>query len=85
MSAIWSVNISFQPLDRSVSFPWLPARLDHAGNLAPKRHLTEADPADPEITDKSPGPAAPSAAVVLAGGKFRLLPAFVDHRFSRHN
>src|SRR4051794_19474625 len=50
----------------------LPARLGHAGQLAPVRHLSQADAAQPERAEHRTGPAAALAAGVGPDAELRL-------------
>eukprot|EP01022_Parablepharisma_sp_SALTPOND_P023200 TRINITY_DN4827_c0_g1_i2.p1 TRINITY_DN4827_c0_g1~~TRINITY_DN4827_c0_g1_i2.p1 ORF type:complete len:927 (-),score=193.67 TRINITY_DN4827_c0_g1_i2:1921-4701(-) len=58
----------------------LPARLDHAGDLAPQRHVAEADAADAELAYECPRPSADGAAVVGAHPKLGLRLGLVSQR-----
>src|SRR5947209_19048659 len=50
----------------SVMIVPLPARLDHAGDVAIQRQLAEADPAKPELAEEGARTAAVRAAVAVA-------------------
>ena len=63
----------------------LPARLPNPGDLAPQRHLTEADTADAELPKVCPRPPAALAPVVMPHPELRLLPGPFDQSLSRHN
>src|SRR5262245_33975913 len=62
----------------------LPARLDHAGDVAGQRQLAEADAAHLELPDVGPGAAAGAAAVVLAHPELRLPLGLGNERQLRH-
>src|SRR6185437_7329973 len=62
----------------------LPARLADAGDLPLQRHLAEADPAQAELPQEGPRPAAAPAAVAVADRELRLLPRLLDQSLSRH-
>src|SRR5688572_12495653 len=65
MSAIGSVmSVVLQSKNR------LPAALDHAGDLAAKRVLAEAEAAERELAHE--GPRAPAAAAAIAAAHFKL-------------
>src|SRR5262245_40961840 len=66
-----------------IGFP-LPARLDHAGDVAGQRQLAEADPAHLELPDVGPGAAAGAAPVVLADPELRLPLGLGNERQLRH-
>src|SRR5437660_4044762 len=75
ISATGSVTLIVRPL---------PAGFAHAGNLPAQRELTEADPAQLELAQRTAAAAAPLAAVVAAhlelGGPFDLLnPTLLGH------
>src|SRR4030095_3843125 len=62
----------------------LPARLDHAGNVAGQRQLPEADAAHLKLPDVGPRPPAGAAAVVLAHRELGLPPGLGNERQLRH-
>src|SRR5215831_18397513 len=62
----------------------LPARLDHARDLARQGELPEADPAHLELADVGAGPAAQAAARVGAHRELRLALRLGDHRKLGH-
>src|SRR5579884_4498955 len=74
MSAIGSVSIA----------AFLPARLDHAGNLAGQRPQPEADAAELELPQIAPRTPAEPAAVTHPHAEFRLLPHLGKLTGSRH-
>ena len=59
----------------------LPARLGHAGDEAPVRLLTEADPADSELAEYGAGTTADVAAGIGAHREFWGPPRLDDQRF----
>src|SRR6185503_1601685 len=63
----------------------LPARLDHARNLARQGQLPEADPAHLELADVGAGPAAQAAPGVGAHRELRLALRLGDHRQLGHS
>src|SRR6266542_5592656 len=62
----------------------LPTRLGHAGELAPVRHLAQADPAQPELAVHRVRTAAALAARVAADRELRLAGGLVDQGLLGH-
>src|SRR6476646_3525945 len=63
---------------------WSPAALRDTGQLAPVRHLADADPAQAERPVDRAGPAAPAAPGVAAHAELRLGCRLVDQSLLRH-
>src|SRR5579872_2706675 len=61
-----------------------PARLDDAGNLAPMGQRAQADPAEPELPEHRPRPAAVPAAAVSAHLELWRLPPLDEQGLLRH-